>query len=113
MQQVFKVRLSDGTETFVNDRLLDSLEERRLEEEEANRNVPVGTPSAQVDCCQGSGCKDWRWCGQFYIGSDACPNCGGMTRTNHHGQWCATCEWSIRTDNKGIGQASHGTLSPS
>jgi len=58
-----------------------------------------GIPSAPVDCCQDSGCNDWRWCGQYYIGSAACPKCGGMTRTNHHGQWCATCEWRVRTDN--------------
>lgn len=31
MQQIFRVRLPDGTETYVNDRLLDSMERMREE----------------------------------------------------------------------------------
>ncbi len=52
-----------------------------------------GTPQ-----CTGCQSRDWRSCGAYTIYADSCPRCGGATRSNHHGLWCATCAWSLRTD---------------
>lgn len=53
MQQVFKVRLSDGTETFVNDRLLDELERER--EAETSRGLPRRSADASQNPRQDGG----------------------------------------------------------
>jgi len=54
---------------------------------------------SSTHCGQSS---DWRWCGDYTTEVEPCPKCSGSTRNNHHGRWCATCNWSIRTDNEVI-----------
>jgi hypothetical protein len=47
MSQIFKVRLPDGTETYMNDRLLRTLEERGTEVRDCRTSQPTRKKSPE------------------------------------------------------------------